>query len=156
MPRTLGPIPLGTPITDRDGTITAFFRQRWQDVDAGWAQTGTVARLSLPTQSGAGGFTRILTVVTAGLYRVSWYLRRTRIDGVSASVQVHLQFTDTDGQVLYFSGPASTVDTLQEWQGVVTPLRCAAPSNVNLFVTYSSTTPGQMQYDLEIAAEFLP
>jgi hypothetical protein len=156
MGRTLAPIPLGTPITDRDGTITPFFRQRWQDVSDGWAQTGSATRLRLVDQTAARGGTTVLTVVTAGLYRVSWYLRRTRVDGVSASVAVLLFFTDVDGTTVGYTGPASTTDSLNEWQGIVLPIRCGAPTDIVLATSYASNTPGAMRYDLEVAVEFLP
>jgi hypothetical protein len=157
MPRTgLAPIPLGTPIVARDGTITPFFRQRWQDVSDGWGQTASAQRVRLADQTGAIAATALLTVVTAGLYRVSWFLRTTRIDGGGSSVQVTLSFVDVDGVVLSYPGAALAGDVVTGWQGVVVPIRCGAPTDVTIAVAYASTTPGAMQYALEVSVEFLP
>jgi hypothetical protein len=156
MPRSLAPIPLGTPITERDGTISAFFRQRWQDVGNGWTQTPSLAQASRKAQTAALGTTTLLTVVTPGLYRVSWYLRITRPDPVSSSVTVGVNFLDVDGQALSYSGAAVTGNTVNLWQGVVVPIRCGAPTDITISVAYASTTPGALRYDLEACVEFLP
>ena len=157
MPRTgLAPIPLGTPIVGGDGTITPFFRQRWQDVSDGWGQTASAQRVRLADQTGAIAATTLLTVVAAGLYRVSWYLRTTRADGVSSSVAVTLGFVDVDGVVLTYPGAALAGDVVTGWQGVVVPIRCGAPTDVTIATAYDSNTPGALRYDLEVSVEFLP
>jgi hypothetical protein len=156
MPRALGPIPLGAPIVERDGTITAFFRQRWQDVGDGWTETPTKQGVSLGARTGAVATTAVWTTQQAGVYRVSWYLRKTRADGVSSSVAVTLGFVDVDGQALSITGGALTPDSVGAWQGVTIPIRCLAPSDITIAVAYASATPGQMRYDLEVKVEFLP
>src|SRR5580765_975642 len=108
MPRALAPIPLGTPITDRDGTITAFFRLRMEAIGAGWNETPSAARVTLGAQTGALATTRVLTTTVSGLYRVSWYLRVTRADPVSSSAAVTLSFVDVDGASLTITGGALT------------------------------------------------
>jgi hypothetical protein len=152
----VGPIPLGTPITDKDGTITPFFRQRWQDVGEGWTQTPTVAQAGRPAQTAALAPTAVWTATVAGVHRVSWYLRKTRADGVSSSATVTVGFLDLDGQALTYAGPALTLDSLGAWQGGIVPIRCLAPSDITVAVAYASATPGQMRYDLEVKVEVLP
>jgi hypothetical protein len=110
------------------------------------------AALFLP----AAAPTTLLTVMTPGVYRVSWYLRITRPDGGSSSVTVTIGFVDLDGVALTYTGPALTLDTLGAWQGVTVPIRCGAPSDLTIAVDYASNTAGQMRYDLEVAVEFLP
>jgi hypothetical protein len=156
MPRALAPIPLGTPITDRDGTITPFFRLRMEAISEGWSQTASASRVSLGAQTAAVASRSVLTVVIAGVYRVSWYLRKTRADGASSSVAVTLGFVDVDGTALTITGGALTLDSVAAWQGVTIPIRCGAPTDITVAVAYASGTPGQMRYDLEIAVEFLP
>lgn len=155
MPRALAPIPLGTPITDRDGTITPFFRLRMEAISAGWTDTPTQQRVSFGAQTAALTTTRVLTTTVAGLYRVSWYLRVTQPAGSSSSAAVTLGFVDVDGVALTITGGALTGNTLQAWQGVTFPIRCGAPTDVTAAVAYAST-PAGMRYDLEIAVEFLP
>jgi hypothetical protein len=157
MPRSLGPIPLATPIVEpRDGTITAFFRQRWQDVGDGWTETPTVQHARQPGQTAALATTAVWTTKAAGVYRVSWYLRVTRADGVSSSATVTIGFVDLDGVALTYAGPALTLNTLGAWQGVTVPIRCQALTDITVAVAYASATPGQMRYDLEVPVEFLP
>jgi hypothetical protein len=156
MPRALGPIPLGTPITDRDGTITVFFRQRWQDLGAGWSETPTVQHVGLGAQTGAIPATAVWTAGAVGIYRVSWYVRKTRADGVSSSVAVTLGFLDVDGTALNYADAPLTLDTVGAWRGATVPIRCRAPSDITVAVAYASATPGQMRYDLDVKVEFLP
>jgi hypothetical protein len=156
MGRTLGPIPLGSPIVERDGTITAFFRQRWQDVSDGASETPTKHSLTLGARTAAQPATSVWTTTVAGLYRVSWYLRKTRADGGSSSATVTIGFVDVDGQALTYAGAALTLDSLGAWQGVTVPIRCQAPTDITVAVAYASATPGAMRYDLVAAVEFLP
>jgi hypothetical protein len=158
MPRTgLAPIPLGTPIVERDGTITTFFRQRWQDVSDGWGQTASAQRVRLLDLTASVPATTLLTVVTAGLYRLSWYLRITRPDPVSASVHVGYAFTDLDGTALgTYDDPPLTSNSISSCRSFTGLIRCLAPSDIIIIADYVSNTPGALRYDLEVSVEFLP
>jgi hypothetical protein len=156
MGRSLAPIPLGSPIVERDGTITAFFRQRWQDVGAGWTETPSVQQARRVAQTAALATTAVWTTTAAGMHRVSWYLRKTRADGVSSSATVTIGFVDLDGVALSYPGPALTLDSVGAWQGVIVPIRCGTPTDITAAVAYASATPGAMRYDLEVRVEYLP
>jgi hypothetical protein len=156
MPRALPPIPANTPIADvKDGTITTFMRLRWQQLVDGWAQTGATAAFSTVAagQTAALPTTAVFTTPTPGVYRVTWFVRKTRADGAASSLTVTIGGVDLDGQPLTYSGAALTLDTTTAWQSDTKLLRCRAPSDLTVAVAYSSTTAGQMRYDLEVRVE---
>lgn len=159
MPRALPPIPSNTPIADgKDGTITTFFRLRWQELVDGWAQSGTIGSFVPPGGgglTGALGTTSVYTTSATGLYRVSWYLRKTRADGVASSATLTLGWVDRDAQPLTFVAPALTLDSVTAVQSGVILCRALQSSDITAAVAYSSTTAGQMRYDLEVRVEQL-
>jgi hypothetical protein len=155
MPRALPPIPAGVPIAEKDGGITTFFRLRWQQLVDGWAQSGSVATVPLAAKTGALATTSVFTVLGSGDYRVTWYLRKTRADGVASSATVTLGFVDLDSQPLIYAGAALTLDTVAAWQSETKQIRCINSSDITVAVAYSSTTPGQMRYDLVVKVELL-
>src|SRR6185436_17705228 len=150
MPRALPPIPANTPIADpKDGTITTFMRMRWQQLVDGWAESGSVETLTpVLAKTAALVTTSVFTVFGTGDYRVTWYLRKTRADGVASSATVTIGFVDVDSQALTYTGPALTLDTVAAWQSETKEVRCINSSDITVAVAYSSTTPGQMRYDL--------
>lgn len=157
MPRTLPPIPVNTPIADpKDGSITTFMRLRWQQLVDGWAQSGTVNAFVAPAQTAAIATTVVETTLAAGRYRVTWYLRKTRADGAGSSATVTIGFVDLDGQPLTYAGAALALDTLAAWQSDTKLIRAHGATDVTVAVAYSSTTPGQLRYDLEVTVEYLP
>ena len=156
MPRALPPIPSNTPIADpKDGRITTFMRLRWQELVDGWAQSGSVATVPVLAQTAALATTSVYTTFASGDYRVSWYLRKTRADGAASSATVTIGCVDQDGQALTYTGAALTVDSVAAWQSETKQIRCVASSDLTVAVAYSSTTPGQMRYDLVVKVEQL-
>jgi len=157
MPRALPPIPANTPIADpKDGTITTFMRMRWQQLVDGWAESGSVETLTpVLAKTAALVTTSVFTVFGTGDYRVTWYLRKTRADGVASSATVTIGFVDVDSQALTYTGPALTLDTVAAWQSETKEVRCINSSDITVAVAYSSTTPGQMRYDLVVKVEQL-
>ncbi len=156
MSNFLSPIPGGVAITDKAGVITTFFRLRWQELIDRFRFTPSVANTTVTGQAAAIGTTTLYTAVTAGLYRVSWYLRKTLADGVSSSLQVTIGFLDL-GQAESVTGAALTTDTNAAFQsGNVQLIRCDANSDITGEVAYASNTPGAMQFDAAFTVEFVP
>lgn len=154
--RSLPPIPANTPIADpKDGTITSFFRRRWQELSDGWDETGTVGSIigGGLAQTGPLPTTRVFTAVGSGTYRVSWYLRKTIPDGAASSATVTIGWVDVDGTVLSFTGPALTLDSGAAVQSGTILARTLQNRDITVAVAYSSTTPNKMQYDLEVHVE---
>jgi hypothetical protein len=94
---------------------------------------------SLPTTSMDGG------TLSAGLYAVSWYLRRTVDDGVSSSAQVAIGWVD--GTTQTYTAPAITEAGSALQVNEVITIYSAAASPITYTVTYASNTPGGMHYD---------
>jgi hypothetical protein len=144
------------PIADKDGGITTFFRLRWQQLVDGWAQSGSVALFTAIGRTTALATTSVLTTLSTGKYRVSWYLRKTRADGAASAAAVTLGWVDLDGVALSVTGAALTLDTVQAVQSGMQIVRCLTASDVTVAVSYLSSTPAQMRYDLEVTVEYLP
>lgn len=91
-------------------------------------------------------------VLTAGTYRVSYYLRVTSPDGVSSSVAVTIGWTES-GQTLSVPGPALTGDALTSVQSGTGLVILDPSSPITVSVTYASNTPNKMKYRLRLIAE---
>jgi hypothetical protein len=156
MPRALPPIPAGVPIADKDGGITTFFRLRWQQLVDGWSQSGSEASFTAIGRTAALATASVLTTLSAGKYRVSWYLRKTRPDGAASAAAVTLGWVDLDSVALSVTGAALTLDTVQAVQTGIQIVRCLNATDITIAVSYASATAGQMRYDLEVLVEFLP
>lgn len=156
MPRTLEPIPDGVPIVDKSGSITTFFRLRWQALINGFTQSASVAALLVEGQTDALVATSAYLTTSAGRYRVSVYLRKIVPDGVSSAATVTISFVDTDGQALSITGPALALDAVGAWQSLIEFIRCEGGSDIEVAVAYASNTPHTMIYDLEVVVEYLP
>lgn len=144
-----GPLfPFGEPIAaDRTRLVTPRWR-RWllllrESVDLSQVSIPVEAKLdqnaSLATTAMDGG------TLSAGLYAVSWYLRRTVNDGVSSSLTVAIGWVD--GTTQTFTAPAITEagSALQVDEGITIYSDAASP--ITYTVTYASNTAGQMHYD---------
>lgn len=155
MTRSLSPIPTFAPIVDTQGQITTFFRLLWQALIGGWAQVPTAATPIAKTGQSASIVTStLLATPAAGLYRVSWYLRKTVADGVASSLTMTIGWTDS-GVSLTKSGSALTTDsTTAEQDGAFTVYADAA-SDLTYAVAYASNTPGKMTYDVRVSVEQL-
>lgn len=151
MPLTLDPIPLGQQITDQQGGITLFFRLRWEALRARFSLTPTVA--SVTTWNGSATLTAALAstalylTLTAGLYRVTYFLRVTSPDGVSSAAQVTLGWTES-GLALTKVGTNLTGDTSGSYDTQSVLVQVDAPTNITIKTTYASNTPNKMIYEL--------
>lgn len=154
MARTLGDIPPGTAIVDKFGGILYFFRARWQELQSAFQQTPTVASVALTTQSAAIVTATVYTTPDAGIYRVSWYLRKTIADGVSSSVQITVGWVD-HAVSLTESGAAVTTDTVTAQQSGSKVVYADAITDLTYAIAYASNTANKMQYELYVEVEAL-
>lgn len=141
----LGPIPVAVEIVNRDGTITEFFRLRWQELIDGAGVVAVAARLSEPDLAAALPLTTLMTVQVAGEYEIAVYVRKTAPDGVSSSLQVTVGWTDS-GVPLSETGTALVTDTIAATQAFSRFVVADANSDLTVAISYASNTPGAMRY----------
>lgn len=154
MPRTLTPIPVGTPITDAGGMITTFFRQAWQLLVDGWQITSTVATASRTGLNANLATTALWTTLAAGNYRISYNFRRTTTDGVASSLQATLGWTQDVPLTQIFGADANDSISVGKQNGSIL-VYCDASTDITIAIAYSSTTPGNMKYRLDTTVEYL-
>lgn len=156
MAQLLSPIPEKVPITDpKSGAITTFFRLRWQELQDRFSQGAAIANESVEDQTATLAAKAVYSPLTQAAYRVSWYLRKTRADGAASTLQMTISYLDK-GRALTEIGPVLNVDTDTAHQSGSVLLNCDGDSDINRSVAYTSTTPGQMQFDLRTVVEWFP
>lgn len=112
-----------------------------------------VETVSLPVTSNASiAATPILVTQTAGLYRVSYYLRITTAAGVSSSVTVTIGWTES-GVPLTLSGAALTTNTIQSVQTGSYLIRSDGAAPITYAVTYASNPAGAAKFRLDVVVE---
>lgn len=156
MPRSLAPIPEGVPIVEEGGSITTFFRLRWQSLVDGFLFTPSIASLSSgsPNPTAAIPTTAVYTTRAAGRYRVSYRMRKTIADGVSSSLTLTVGWIEGGtAQTKVF--PALTLDSVLAEQDDVLPLRVDSGTDITASFAYASNTPGLMAFNYDITVEFL-
>lgn len=104
-----------------------------------------------PQGASIGTTTLLADTGSAGLFRVSWFLRITQAATTSSSVAVTVAFTD--GVALTVSGAAVTGNTTSSLQQQTVVVRCDPSSTLSYSTAYSSTGATAMQYSLSIAVE---
>ena len=154
MPRSLQPIPSGVQITEKDGTITTFFRLAWQALVDGFGTTPLAGYVTTPAagQSGALPTTIAQTVTAAGMYRVNYYARVLVPDGVSSSLAVVISWVD-GGATLTATSPTITGDSISSLGSGGQFLHVDALTDITVATTYASHTPGAMKYRLDVGVE---
>lgn len=150
----VGLIPLGMPIVNEKGEINEFFRLRWEDVQQSAQVVPSRQSTSLTGQSAAISGEALYTALVEGLYRVSLYLRRTVVDGVSSSLQATLSWID-HAQTLNKALAVMPTDSVTEVQDSTSVLWSDAASDIELSIAYTSNTPGAMKYEAFAAVEQL-
>lgn len=148
----VGLIPLAMPIVNEKGEINEFFRLRWEDVQQSAGVVPARQSTALTGQAAAVSGESLYTVLAEGLYRVSLYIRRTVIDGVSSNLQASLAWID-HAQPLTKTLPAMAVDSLTDVQDTTSTLWVDGASAIELSISYTSNTPGAMQYEAFAAVE---
>lgn len=151
------PIPSRDPVVDnKTGLITrtwqVYFRNLRTDIDSApaslhqvalTAQTASIAATAVPSD-----------VLTAGLYRVSWYARITRAATTSSSLTVTIGWTE-QGTPLTVSGAAVTGNTTTTVQNATQVLQIDGSTPITYATTYASTGATTMAYELTVLLEQL-
>jgi hypothetical protein len=148
------PMPARDAMIDREGIVRrtwqVWFRNLTNTVNDAPSRIQTV---SLAGQSASIGTTSIpSTPLTAGLYRVTWYLRISTAAGTSSSVTLTLGWTD-DTVTMSLSGAAVTGNTTTTSQTQTSLLAVDNASPVTYATAYSSSGSPAMQYALDITLE---
>ena len=152
MARTLTIIPAFTPITERDGRITSFFRAAWQTLITGFQLIPAVAIVTALGQTAAIATTTAWVTTSPGMYRVSWYLRKTVAGGVSSSLTMTIGWTDR-GAALTQAGAALTTDTTTANQNGSITVRADESTNLTFAIAYASNAAATMTYDYVVTVE---
>jgi hypothetical protein len=148
------PMPARDAMIDREGIVRrtwqVWFRNLTNTVNDAPSRIQTV---SLVSQSASIGATSIpSTTLTAGLYRVTWYLRISTAAATSSSVTVTVGWTD-DTVTMSLSGAAVTGNTTTTSQTQTSLLAVDNASPVTYATVYSSVGSPVMQYALDITLE---
>lgn len=151
MARTLPPIPTETKIVDRFGAVTLFFMQVWETLRASFLVVAAAATLQLTEQSAAIATTAVYTTLSAGLYRLSYYVRKTAIDGVSSSLTVTLGWVEGIAQTEVQAALAADAVTAQQTGNKV--VWADANTDLTIAVAYASNTPAAMKFRLDALVE---
>lgn len=154
MANALEPIPLETRIVDpKTGAITVFFRERWESLRSGVASVPTLSTgYSASNQSAAIAGAVLFTTLSAGLYRVSYYIRKTVADGVSSSVGFVFHWTES-GLPLSLTDTVLATDTTGAVKVGEALLEVDASVNLTFDTSYASNTPAKMRYRIEVRVE---
>lgn len=150
----LAPIPLKTQIVDKAGTIVEFFRLRWEELRTLTGLVPARAVYTTPsTAQSASILTQLLyTAVQGGLFRVTFNLRRTAIDGAASSLQFVWHYTE-GGVPLSITATANTTDTTGSVYSASQLVNADPNTNLTFDVLYTSTTPGAMKFRGSVTAE---
>lgn len=154
MPTSLGELPIAVPIVEKEGWITLFFRQRWEELRTRFNLSPTVASVPLAGQAAAIATVAAFTVSAGGLYEVSYYMRKTAPDGVSSSLTFTYGWTES-GLPLTESETALAADATNAQQSGSKLIRSDANADLTFAVAYASNTPGQMKFRVDVVVKQL-
>lgn len=153
MPPSTTIIPLETPITQKQGVITLFFRQAYEQLRQavlyvstlgnGYTASGLTAALSSAA---------LQTTTVGGLYRVTYYMRKTVADGVSSSLTFTWHWTE-NGVPLSDSDAALTTDTTGAVKSGTRLFYCDSSVGITFDVAYASNTQAKMTYEIWVRIE---
>jgi hypothetical protein len=126
---------------------------------------GLVAKSNLTAQAAAITATTIWAVPAGlgGMYEVSWSATVTTADGVSSTLGgaagFQLKYTNLNDSVVKTTNPTTVTvsagNTTGTSIGGVFTAYCKASTNLQYLFGYTSNTPGQMIYDLNIYVKFI-
>lgn len=151
----IAPIPLGTPIVAKEGTINIFFRQLWEQLRAAVKVVPTLGTGYSASGVAAAIVGALLQVTTTGaLYRVTYYFRKTTADGVASSLRFRWHWTE-NGAPLSKDGTANVTDTTAAVSSESFLFFCDQNVGITFDVDYVSNTPGNMKYIIWIRVEQL-
>lgn len=150
------PIPRDTPVLDENGLITL----PWDN----WLTTEVQTRLdnsphrivtkTLVDQGAAIGTTSLpVPVASAGLFRVSYIIRQTRVATGNASLQVTLGWTRGTGQT--DAGAALTTNLLTTHESRSLLIRRDVSTAITFAVAYSSAGATSAEFEIDLVIEAL-
>jgi hypothetical protein len=116
--------------------------------------TGTV---DLTGQTASVGTTNIIASATAGVYRLSYYMKITTAGSTSGSVTLTLSYTDRDDSVVVtyvVPTPANAIDSSSVVSGTLV-VDAKTATAITYATSYSSSGGTAMQYKLRLKAEAL-
>lgn len=154
MPKTLGPIPVGSAITDKDGAITIFFRLLWQTLVDAFQTTPTTAALDSLGLAAALVTTTLYLPPSSGQFRVNTTLTRTIDDGVSSSAAITVGFTQ-NGVAKTIGLTALTEASGLSVQGTSTPIYADATAPITVAMSYASNTAAKAHFDFHATSEWM-
>ena len=154
----ISPPPLADPWVDQDGIPTRDITDWYLTVLLpAIAQSPSVSSATTTpfeeSATDAIATTPIpLGTLSAGLYRVSVFIRITSPDGVSSSVAPVVSFA-SDAVTCAITGDALTSDAIDApgtWSFFIV---VDAPGPISIATTYASNTPNAMAYDITVGVE---
>ncbi len=148
----LSPIPAQTEITDARGRITEFFRLRWEELRATFRLVPTVATVTFTNQSASIPTTSAFTTLSAGTYRLTYYIRKTANDGVASSLTMTMGWVDSTGLTNTFA--ALVLDTTSAFQTGTITVEADSVTDLTYAVLYASTG-GNMRFKGIVTVEQL-
>ena len=136
----------------------------WDGVESAGI-SAIVAKSNLTAQSAAITATTIYAVPSggAGLYEINWSATVTTVDGSSStlggSTGLQAKYTDVNDSVVKTTNPTTATisagNTTGTSIGGSVVAYCKASTNLQYIFGYTSNTPGQMIYDLNIYVKYL-
>lgn len=161
MPRTVSDIPIGVPIVtlggQSPGEITPFMRQWVDDLINGAPVVSLIVDpISAIGQNAAVVTTNAYAAAIGGLYRVSYYIRKTTVDGVSSSLAFTYGWTESGLPLteVVAVGTLAADSTSAEQSGSKV-MRIDDASALTFAIAYASNTPGQMHFRYDVTVERL-
>jgi len=155
MARRPPPIPLSDPLVTPDRLVSQqwiyYFTDQGDLVNASSQGVGNTG--SLTSQSAAIATTNLpVLVVTAGLYRVTYYAEITQAAGSSSSLTVTVGWTHNSKSFTQ-SGAAITGNTTTTQQNGIFNLLVDGNTAMTYETAYSSSGTPSMEYELLVTVE---
>lgn len=161
MPNAVSQVPLDVAFVNIDGdapgSLTEFGRLRWEELRQNAAVNSLiVAPILLLNQNAAIATTNVFAVLVDGLYEVSYYIRKTTVDGVSSNLAFTYGWTES-GLPLTEAVPAGAlaVDSTSAEQSGTKVMHCDANTALTFAMAYASNTPGAMKFRVDVCARRL-
>lgn len=151
---TIEPAPFANSVDEQGGVMSA----PW----ARWIQLALIPRVQqaapsivavrLTNQAASIGATAVVAAATAGLYRVSWFVRVVQAATVNSAITVSVGFTDGSVSCSQ-SGAALAGNTTSTCQSGMVLLRAAGATPITFATTYASVGGVPMHYNLDVIVE---
>lgn len=152
----LGPPPLRDPVVNDSGGALGTWGKWFMALrNAVAVSTPTVGATRLQGQNTSLATTPLATVtLSAGLYRLTQYVRVTRAATTSSSIQVTVLWTD-NGVAMSSAGVAQIGNTTSTFESRTVTVRIDAMTTLRYSTTYASVGGTTMLYSVDILAEAL-